>query len=178
VSATELGGERQMATIYLSLGSNLGNRASNIYGALRRLAASIQLDKISTLYETEPVGLADQPWFLNLVCRAQTTLSPEALLALAKSIEQEMGRKKTVRFGPRAIDIDILMYDELVLSTPQLEIPHPRLHERGFVLIPLSEVAPLLLHPVLQESVSNLREKANTLEEVRPYGLRDERASS
>lgn len=167
-----------MATVYLSLGSNLGNRASNIYGALRRLATNIQLAEISTLYETEPVGLADQPWFLNLVCRAQTNLSPEALLTLAKTTEQDMGREKTVRFGPRAIDIDILMYDNLVLSTPQLEIPHPRLHERGFVLIPLGEVAPHLIHPVLLKSVSELRERANTLEEVRPYSLKDERASS
>jgi 2-amino-4-hydroxy-6-hydroxymethyldihydropteridine diphosphokinase len=167
-----------MATVYLSLGSNLGNRAGNIYGALRRLAANIRVDEISTLYETEPVGLADQPWFLNLVCRAQTNLSPEALLTLAKTTEQDMGREKTVRFGPRVIDIDILMYDNLVLSTPRLEIPHPRLHERGFVLIPLGEVAPHLIHPVLQKSVSELRERANTLEEVRPYSLKDERASS
>ena len=167
-----------MATVYLSLGSNLGNRAANIYGALRRLAANIQLDEISTLYETEPVGLADQPWFLNLVCRARTNLAPEALLTLAKTIEQDMGRKKTVRFGPRSIDIDILMYDDLVLSTPQLEIPHPRLHERGFVLIPLREVAPHLIHPVLQRSVSELQNRTSSAEEVRPYRLRDERASS
>ena len=167
-----------MATVYLSLGSNLGNRAGNIYGALRRLAANIELDEISTLYETEPVGLADQSWFFNLVCRAQTNLSPEALLTLAKTIERDMGRKKTVRFGPRLIDIDILMYDNLVLSTPQLEIPHPRLHERGFVLIPLSEVAPHLIHPVLQKSVSELQKRTSSTEEVRPYRLRDGLASS
>jgi 2-amino-4-hydroxy-6-hydroxymethyldihydropteridine diphosphokinase len=160
-----------MATVYLGLGSNLGNRARNIYRALRLLGSRVRLDKISSLYETEPVGLTEQPWFLNLVCCGETDLSPEALLNLAKTIERQMGRKQGVRFGPRLIDIDILLYDDLVLSTPQLQIPHPRLHERAFVLIPLSEVAPGLIHPVLNCGMEQLRDSAACSEEVRTYPL-------
>jgi len=167
-----------MATVYLGLGSNLGNRARSIYRALRLLGPRVRLGKISSLYETEPVGLAEQPWFLNLVCCGETDLSPEALLNLAKTIERQMGRKRGVRFGPRPIDIDILLYDDLVLSTPQLEIPHPRLHERAFVLIPLSEVAQGLIHPVLNRGVEQLRDSAASLEEVRLYGVTDWPASS
>jgi 2-amino-4-hydroxy-6-hydroxymethyldihydropteridine diphosphokinase len=167
-----------MATVYLGLGSNLGNRARSIYRALRLLGSCVRLGKISSLYETEPVGLAEQPWFLNLVCCGETDLSPEALLNLAKTIERQMGRKRGVRFGPRLIDIDILLYDDLVLSTPQLEIPHPRLHERAFVLIPLSEVAPGLIHPVLNRGVQELRDSAASREEVRLYGVTDWPASS
>lgn len=167
-----------MGTVYLGLGSNLGNRARNIYAALRRLRSHVRLDQISLLYETEPVGLTDQPWFLNLVCAGVTALSAEDLLRAVKRIEGELGRRKGVRFGPRLIDIDILLYDDQVLTTEQLQLPHPRLHERGFVLIPLGELAPNLVHPVLKVSVRELLESAASLEEVRPYGLTDWQASS
>lgn len=166
-----------MATIYLGLGSNLGNRARNVYQALRRLRSHVRLDRISSLYETEPVGLTDQPWFLNLVCRGQTALPADALLVAVKGIERDMGRKEGIRFGPRVIDIDILFYDDLVMRTERLEIPHPRLHERGFVLIPLMELAPNLVHPVLGDNVRELVRKAAPLEATRPYCFRDERAS-
>jgi 2-amino-4-hydroxy-6-hydroxymethyldihydropteridine diphosphokinase len=166
-----------MATVYLGLGSNLADRAQNIYAALQRLKAKAQLDRISSLYETEPVGLADQPWFLNLACGGDTDLSPQALLRLAKTIEREMGRKKGLRFGPRMIDIDILFYDDLVISTPELEIPHPRLHERGFTLIPLDEIAPDLVHPLLGMTIRELRDSAASLETVHLYTVKDERAS-
>jgi 2-amino-4-hydroxy-6-hydroxymethyldihydropteridine diphosphokinase len=166
-----------MATTYLSLGSNLGNRARNIYAALRRLRSRVRLDHISSLYETEPVGPVEQSWFLNLVCSGDTTLSPEALLGFVKGIEREIGRKKGIRFGPRLIDIDILFYDDLVVRTDRLEIPHPRLHERGFVLIPLKELAPDLVHPVLKSNVEELLQGAVSLEEVYPYRLRDRQAS-
>lgn len=167
-----------MARICLGLGSNLGDRARNIYTALERLRARIRLDQISSLYETEPVGPVDQPWFLNLVCSGQTDLSPEALLHLAKTIEREMGRKEGLRFGPRLIDIDILFYDDLVISTAQLEIPHPRVHERAFTLIPLSEIVPDLVHPLLSMTIQELRDSAASLEEVHPYTVKDEQASS
>jgi GTP cyclohydrolase-4 len=160
-----------MARVYLGLGSNLGNRARNIYRALRLLGSRVRLAKISSLYETEPVGLAEQPWFLNLVCCGETDLSPETLLDLAKNIERQLGRKPGVRFGPRVIDIDILLFDDLIVSTPRLEIPHPRLHERAFVLIPLSEMAPGLVHPVLNRAVGQLRESLACPEEVRTYPL-------
>lgn len=166
-----------MATIYLGLGSNLGNRARNIYVALRRLRTHVRLDRISSLYETEPVGVTDQPWFLNLVSLGQTALSAEALLVAVKGIEREMGRKEGIRFGPRVIDIDILFYDDLVMRTEQLEIPHPRLHQRGFVLIPLMELAPELVHPVLKDNVGELVRKAARLETTRPYCFRDRPAS-
>ncbi len=166
-----------MAKVYLGLGSNVGNRARTIYSALRRLQDGIQLDRISSLYETQPVGYTDQPWFLNLVCAGETHLSPEDLLVLAKRIEREMGRKQGIRFGPRIIDIDILFYEDLIMDTPQLEIPHPRLAERGFVLIPLNEVAPGLLHPRLKVSVRELLDNATPPHEVRLYTLRDWQAS-
>ncbi len=166
-----------MAKVYLGLGSNVGNRARNIYSALRRLQHEIHLDQISSLYQTQPVGYSDQPWFLNLVCTAETHLSPEDLLVLAKRIEREMGRKKGIRFGPRIIDIDILFYEDLIMDVPQLEIPHPRLAERGFVLIPLNEVAPGLLHPRLKARVRELLDNAEFPHEVRLYTLRDWQAT-
>lgn len=166
-----------MVAVYLGLGSNLADRAQNISEALKRLEAKVQLDRISSLYETEPVGLVDQPWFLNLVCGGDTDLSPQALLRWAKTIEREMGRKRGIRFGPRLIDIDILFYDDLVISTPELEIPHPRLHERGFTLIPLDEIAPDFVHPLLGMTIRELRRRAASLETVHLYTPRDERAS-
>jgi 2-amino-4-hydroxy-6-hydroxymethyldihydropteridine diphosphokinase len=166
-----------MAKIYLGLGSNVGNRARNIYSALRCLQDEIQLDRISSLYETQPVGYSHQAWFLNLVCAGETHLSPEDLLVLAKRIEREMGREEGIRFGPRIVDIDILFYDGLIMATPQLEIPHPRLAERGFVLIPLNEIAPGLPHPRLKLSVRELLDTAESTHDVRLYRLRDWQAS-
>jgi 2-amino-4-hydroxy-6-hydroxymethyldihydropteridine diphosphokinase len=166
-----------MVRAYLGLGSNLGNRSRNIYAALRRLQEGIQLDRISSLYETQPVGYADQPWFLNLVCSGETNLSPEGLLQVAKRIERQMGRKESVRFGPRIIDIDILLYADLIVDTDRLEIPHPRLSERGFVLAPLNEIAPNLPHPALGSTIGELLDSATSLEEVRLYAVRGEQAS-
>lgn len=165
------------ARVYLGLGSNLGNRARNIYAALRHLGTGIRLQHISSLYETEPVEVADQPWFLNLVCGGETNLSPQALLQLAKQIEEQMGRTKGPRFGPRLIDIDILFYDDLIVDIPHLEIPHPRLHRRGFALVPLAEIAPELVHPVLNLTMQQLLRATTSLEEVRPYDLKGEQAN-
>jgi 2-amino-4-hydroxy-6-hydroxymethyldihydropteridine diphosphokinase len=159
-----------MSIVYLGLGSNLGNRARNIYGALRLLGSSVALGEVSRLYETEPVGLALQPWFLNLACRAKTDLQPLQLLVVAKGIERRMGRKEGVRFGPRVVDVDLLLYDHLVLETDELQIPHPRLHERGFVLIPLRELAPDLVHPLLGHTISDLADAWEGPETVRLYG--------
>lgn len=166
-----------MATVYLSLGSNLGDRAQNICVGLERLKDCIRLDQVSSLYETEPVGLLDQGWFLNLVCGGETDCSPVALLRLAKAIERELGRKVGLRFGPRPIDIDILFYDDLIMNTPELQVPHPRLHKRGFTLIPLDEVAPSILHPLLRKTIRELRDNATSLEQVRLYTIKDRRAS-
>lgn len=125
--------------------------------------------KVSSLYETEPVDYKDQPWFLNLVCSVETDLPPQALLKLAKTIEKNLGRKLTRRFGPRLIDIDILFYDDLVLDSPDLIIPHPRLAERAFVLVPLKEIAPNLVHPLLEATIEELWQKGENLERTRLY---------
>ena len=162
-------GEMSVARVYLGLGSNLGDRAANIERALQMLSERVRLTARSSLYETEPVGLRDQPWFLNMVCAGETDLAPKALLDFVKGIERAMGRVETVRFGPRLIDIDILFYDDLVFKTPDLEIPHPRLTERAFVLVPLVEIAPHLIHPLLGLTVQEILEGASGLEEVRPY---------
>jgi len=158
-----------MATAYLSLGSNLGHREANIASALKTLGQEARIVKVSSLYETEPVGYKDQPWFLNLVCAVETDLSPHALLKLAKTTEKILGRKPTLRFGPRLIDIDILFYDDLILDSPDLTIPHPHLVKRAFVLVPLKEIAPNLVHPLSGLTIKELLERAENLEEVRLY---------
>jgi 2-amino-4-hydroxy-6-hydroxymethyldihydropteridine diphosphokinase len=130
-------------TIYLALGSNMGDRKRNIDLALRKLEGiGVKIEKISSLIETDPAGGPPQGKYLNAVLRATTELSPEKLLIKTKVIEQKLGRTPTVRNGPRPIDIDILLYDDIALSTPELTIPHPRMRERDFVMNPLSEIAP------------------------------------
>jgi len=158
-----------MAIAYLGLGSNLGHREANIASALKMLGQEARILKVSSLYETEPVGYKDQPWFLNCACVLETELTPQALLKLAKTIEKNLGRKRTLRFGPRLIDIDILFYDDLILDSPDLVIPHPRLAERAFVLVPLKEIAPNLVHPLLGVTIEELLEGTESLERVRLY---------
>lgn len=146
-----------MPTVYLGLGTNLGDREANLKEAVRRLnEAGVRVLARSPLYETTPVGYLDQPDFLNAVCRAETDLAPGDLLCVVKGIEAEMGRRPAFRNAPRPIDVDILFYDDLVLSTPDLAIPHPRLAERAFVLVPLADLAPGLRHPVLGHTIAAL----------------------
>jgi 2-amino-4-hydroxy-6-hydroxymethyldihydropteridine diphosphokinase len=161
---------RGMPTIYLALGANLGDREKNLRTALSQLGSFVDITRVSSVYETEPWGVHDQPWFLNLVCSGTTTLSPVDLLRCAKKIENEMGRAEGMRFGPRPIDIDILFYDRLIELSPALTIPHPRLHERAFVLVPLSEIAPDLVHPRLRTTIRVLLERLKSNEQVRLYG--------
>ncbi len=134
-----------MKKIYLGLGSNLGDKKKNLDEALGRLQKQVKLLKLSSYYRTEPVGYKDQDWFLNLVAEGATELSPEALLAFCQGIERDMKRIKTVRFGPRVIDVDILLYEGFSSSEPELTVPHPRMKERAFVMAPLAEIAPNLL---------------------------------
>jgi len=143
-------------TVYLALGGNLGDRLASLRAALDALPPDVAVLAESRVYETPPWGYTDQPAFLNMAVKAQTSLSPQALLDYLKAIEARLGREKSLRWGPRLIDLDILFYDNLALDTPPLIIPHPRLHERGFVLAPLADIAPDLLHPTLGCSVRSL----------------------
>ncbi len=129
------------ATIYLALGSNLGDRPANLEAALAAMPAGVKVLARSPVYETPPWGLTDQPDFLNMVVKGETRLSPLRLLTGLKRLEKNLGRLPSVRYGPRLIDIDILFYDDLVLHTPELTLPHPHLHERAFVLVPLADLA-------------------------------------
>jgi 2-amino-4-hydroxy-6-hydroxymethyldihydropteridine diphosphokinase len=134
--------------IYLSLGSNLGERTANLRTAIAELAsAKTTVSKVSSFYETEPVDYREQPWFLNCVVEGQTDLEPWELLGALRQIETRMGSKKEFSKGPRLLDIDILLYGEEVIATPELQVPHPRMLARKFVLGPLAEIAPSLKHP-------------------------------
>ena len=142
--------------VYLGLGSNMGNRQENLNRALDFLAQRLRVEQVSSVYDTEPVGNIDQPRFLNLACQVYTRLAPAELLTLAKGIESKLGRVSSKSNAPRPIDIDILFYGDRVIETPELVIPHPRLVERAFVLIPLAEIAPDLVHPVTGKTIKEL----------------------
>jgi 2-amino-4-hydroxy-6-hydroxymethyldihydropteridine diphosphokinase len=149
-----------LKTIYLSLGSNSGDRLENLARARERLAAAdIRILRVSEVYETAPRDVPAQPWFLNQVIEAESALLPRQLLSRLQKIERDMGRKRTVAKGPRIIDIDIVLFGESVISMPDLEIPHPRMMERRFVLEPLAELAPELRHPILNRSVREMLAK-------------------
>jgi len=142
--------------VYLALGSNMGDRLENLKEVIAALPPQMVVKAKSHVYETLPWGYEDQPKFLNQVIKVKTYLDPEPLLKHLKRLEVALGRKESFPNGPRLIDIDILFYDDLVLNTPALTLPHPRLHERGFVLLPLMDIAPDLVHPVTKKSVREM----------------------
>jgi 2-amino-4-hydroxy-6-hydroxymethyldihydropteridine diphosphokinase len=142
--------------VYLALGSNLGDRHENLKQAVASLTPQMDVKAKSHIYETPPWGYEDQPRFLNQALKTQTYLQPEQLLKHIKRLEVALGRKATFPNGPRVIDIDILMYDELVLNTSILTLPHPHMHERGFVLLPMMDIAPDLVHPLSGKSVREM----------------------
>jgi 2-amino-4-hydroxy-6-hydroxymethyldihydropteridine diphosphokinase len=144
------------AEVYIALGTNLGNRVANLQHAVETISPHVLPVKLSAVYETPPWGVLDQPAFLNQVMFGRTDLSPEALLDFLKQCEVELGRIPTMKYGARLIDLDILFYDDLVLSTPRLKIPHPHLEERAFVLVPLADLAPDLVHPVTRRTVRQM----------------------
>jgi len=159
-----------MKTVFLSLGSNLGDRAENIARAVEALGArGIRVSRESSLYETEPVEMREQPWFLNCVVEAETDLMPRQLMEALLDIERELGRTRRVPKGPRLIDMDILFFGSSVVRTPELEIPHPRMQDRRFVLVPFAEIAPEARHPLLKKTVTELLAETSDRSEVRPW---------
>jgi len=143
--------------IYIGLGSNLGDRLANIRKAIELMKKErIEITDESSIYETEPVGYIEQGWFLNSVVRGRTELSPERLWETLEKIEKSMGREREIKWGPRIIDLDILFYGNKILNGKKLQIPHLELHKRKFVLVPLEEIAPQLVHPVLKKTISQL----------------------
>lgn len=157
---------------YIGLGSNIGDRAANLKRALDRLKArqGLKVKKASSLYEAEPVGLKGQPWYLNAVVEVETSLSPEGLFKVCQEIETEMGRRRETRWGPRVIDLDILLYGNNIIDEEDLKIPHPRMHTRRFVLVPLAEIAPEAIHPAFKKTVSSLLGELKDEHQVRRYG--------
>ena len=155
-----------MAEVFLGLGSNIGDSRQILKNAIEELKKIGTVVAVSSFYKTEPVGVKDQPWFVNCVVKIETELEPIALLQETQKIENMFGRERTLHWGPRTLDIDILFYDTLVVQTPELKIPHPCLHERRFVLEPLMEIEPKKMHPALQKTVQDLFQNLSDLSEV------------
>ncbi|HEY4817948.1 MAG TPA: 2-amino-4-hydroxy-6-hydroxymethyldihydropteridine diphosphokinase [Candidatus Acidoferrum sp.] len=153
---------------YLSLGSNLGDRAKNLKDAIAALRdAGIRVTRISSMYETEPIDYLDQPWFVNIAVEAETELAPAAVLQTLREIETRLGSKKLIAKGPRLIDMDILLYGDEVIDMPELQVPHPRMHLRRFVLEPLAEIAPQVRHAISGLSVSEMLARTKDTSTVR-----------
>ena len=158
-----------MPTVYLSLGSNVGDREANLRAAVAALpVAGVQVEHVSSIYETEPVDYLEQPWFLNCVVEAKTELTPQALLQALHAIESQLGSQKQFAKGPRKIDLDILLYGDETISAPDLQIPHPRMLQRRFVLAPLAEIAPNLKHPNWPATAAVLLDRLTDPSQVHP----------
>ncbi len=167
--------------MFIGLGTNLGNKQENLKKAVEEVKRSSEIIAVSSLYETEPYGIIDQPLFYNHVLEIKTDFSPEALLIKLQGIEYKIGRVRTVKNGPRIIDLDILFYGDMVLEKENLSIPHPRIHERAFVLIPMSEIASSFLHPVFKKTILELlseipkqeQEKVNFIKKISFVALQE-----
>lgn len=155
-----------MNGVYIALGSNIGDRFDHLLQGKNALAEEMDVMMISPVYDTEPVGTAEPDRYLNAVLSARTNLSPEELLSLCLTIERENGRQRSVRNAPRTLDLDLLFYDDLCLETPDLTLPHPRMHERAFVLAPFADIAPDAVHPKLGLSVQKLFDRCEQKERL------------
>ena len=155
--------------VYLSLGSNVGDRAAHLRGAIALLELEGRVVSVSSLYETEPVEFTEQAWFLNCAVALETAETPEQLMAAILRIEQQMGRQRIQKKGPRTIDVDILLFGDKILDSPALTIPHPAMHERRFVLEPLGEIAPEARHSVLKKTIRELLDALPAGQLVRKY---------
>lgn len=153
--------------VYLSLGSNVGDRKERLLDAIRRLETAGRVIEVSSIYETEPVEFTEQPWFLNCAVALETGKGPRELMTALLGIEEEMGRRRVRTKGPRSIDIDILLFENEIVDSKELTIPHPAMQERRFVLEPLAEIAPQVLHPVLKKTIRELRDALPTGQEVK-----------
>jgi 2-amino-4-hydroxy-6-hydroxymethyldihydropteridine diphosphokinase len=162
-----------VALAYLSLGSNLGDREAQLREAIRRLNETGRVVSVSSFYETEPVEITDQPWFLNCAVAVETEKTPQALMAAILAIEKEMGRKRVQKKGPRTIDLDILLFGNEVIESSNLIIPHPAMHQRRFVLEPLAEIAPQAPHSTLGKTVRELLDSLPPGQGVRKSELRE-----
>ena len=157
---------QEKAQVWIGLGTNQGDRENNLFQARNLLDPEVKVLEISPIYQTEPWGFKDQPDFLNQVIKAETALTPSDLLKKLKQIERDLGREETFRNGPRLIDLDILFYDQMIIDLEDLKIPHPRIPERGFVLVPLADLAPDLISPKSGKSITEM------LKEIDPAGVK------
>lgn len=162
-----------MTTVYLGLGSNVGNRVEYLQRAIDLLEKHplIRVTRVSSFYETEPLEYPDQEWFVNAAVEIETELLPMALLDALQGIEKQLQRQRTMRWGPRTIDLDVLLYGNELVAEPRLQIPHIRMHDRAFVLVPLADIAPDAVHPILGASVAELLAELPKKTEVRPLEL-------
>jgi 2-amino-4-hydroxy-6-hydroxymethyldihydropteridine diphosphokinase len=154
-------------TAYISLGSNVGDRQANLREAISRLVEAGNVSRVSSWYETEPVEFIEQPWFLNAALKIETHATPLELMRTLLSIERAMGRERNRPKGPRNIDLDLLLYDDEIVNTPELTLPHPAMHQRRFVLAPLAEIEPQAMHPLLRKTAQELLETLPAGPEVR-----------